>query len=60
MDDVFYCLQLTLMVMKPEVKDRVMSHEHPVSAAIYNSKFNQVCLDFGCLDLLTERPTDGD
>ncbi|XP_068715125.1 cilia- and flagella-associated protein 337-like [Montipora foliosa] len=34
--------QLTLMVMKPEVKDRVMSHEHPVSAAIYNSKFNQV------------------
>ncbi|KAK2571481.1 WD repeat-containing protein 49 [Acropora cervicornis] len=34
--------QLTLMVMKPEVKDRVMSHDHPVSGAIYNSKFNQV------------------
>ncbi|XP_048581905.1 WD repeat-containing protein 49 isoform X2 [Nematostella vectensis] len=34
--------QLTLMVMKPEVKDRVMSHEQPVTAAIYNSKFNQV------------------
>lgn len=34
--------QLTLMVMKPEVKDRIMSHEHPVTAAIYNSKFNQV------------------
>ena len=30
------------MVMKPEVKDRIMSHEHPVTAAIYNSKFNQV------------------
>lgn len=33
------------MVMKPEVKDRVMSHEQPVSAAIYNSKFNQVGKD---------------
>ena len=30
------------MVMKPEVKDRIMSHENPVTAAIYNSKFNQV------------------
>lgn len=30
------------MVMKPEVKDRIMSHEHPVTAAVYNSKFNQV------------------
>ena len=35
-------IQLTLMVMKPEVKDRIMSHENPVTAAIYNSKFNQV------------------
>lgn len=33
------------MVMKPEVKDRIMSHEHPVTAAIYNSKFNQVHLE---------------
>jgi len=32
------------MVMKPEVKDRIVSHEHPVTAAIYNSKFNQVLL----------------
>ena len=32
------------MVMKPEVKDRIMSHEHPVTAAVYNSKFNQVHL----------------
>ena len=28
--------------IKPEVKDRIMSHEHPVTAAVYNSKFNQV------------------
>ncbi|CAB3996921.1 RNA-directed DNA polymerase from mobile element jockey [Paramuricea clavata] len=31
-----------MMVMKPEVKDRIISHEHPVIAAIYNRKFNQV------------------
>ena len=30
------------MVMKPEVKDRILSHEHPVTAAIYNRKFSQV------------------
>ena len=28
--------------IKPKVKDRIMSHEHPVTAAVYNSKFNQV------------------
>ena len=39
------------MVMKPEVKDRIMSHEHPVTAAIYNSKFNQVpTLSLFCKD----------
>ena len=31
-----------MMVMKPEVKDRIVSHEHPVIAAIFNRKFNQV------------------
>lgn len=44
-DDIYwryFTCQLTLMVMKPEVKDRIMSHENPVTAAIYNSKFNQV------------------
>ncbi|XP_071492952.1 cilia- and flagella-associated protein 337-like [Diadema antillarum] len=34
--------QLTMLEMKPEVKDRVMSHDKPVSMAIYNSTFNQV------------------
>ncbi|CAB4027277.1 WD repeat-containing 49-like, partial [Paramuricea clavata] len=34
--------RLSMMVMKPEVKDRIISHEHPVIAAIYNRKFNQV------------------
>ena len=34
--------QLSMMVMKPEVKDRIVSHEHPVIAAIFNRKFNQV------------------
>ena len=32
------------MVMKPEVKDRIISHEQPVIGAIYNRKFNQVRL----------------
>lgn len=31
-----------MMLMKPEVKDRVISHDHPVIAAFYNKKFNQV------------------
>lgn len=35
--------QITAMDMKTEVKDRIISHERPVIAAIYNSLFNQVC-----------------
>ncbi|XP_064645218.1 WD repeat-containing protein 49-like isoform X2 [Lineus longissimus] len=34
--------QLTVMEMKPEVTDRVMSHEKPVVSALYNSTYNQV------------------
>ena len=34
--------QLTFLEMKPEVKDRIMSHEKPVVAAIYNHVYNQV------------------
>ncbi|XP_060554544.1 WD repeat-containing protein 49-like, partial [Ruditapes philippinarum] len=34
--------QLTLMEMKAEIRDRIMSHEKPVVAAIYNSVYNQV------------------
>ncbi|XP_041458844.1 WD repeat-containing protein 49-like isoform X1 [Lytechinus variegatus] len=34
--------QLTMLEMKPEVKDRVMSHDKPISMALYNSTFNQV------------------
>jgi hypothetical protein len=30
------------MEMKPEVTDRVMSHEKPVMSALYNSTYNQV------------------
>ena len=33
---------LTVLEMKPEIKDRVMSHEKPVVAALYNSLYNQV------------------
>lgn len=34
--------QLTLMEMKAEIKDRIMSHEKPVVAALYNTVYNQV------------------
>lgn len=34
--------QLTLMEMKAEIKDRIMSHDKPAVAAIYNSVYNQV------------------
>ncbi|KAK3590864.1 hypothetical protein CHS0354_033793 [Potamilus streckersoni] len=34
--------QLTVMEMKLEIKDRVLSHEKPVVAAINNSVYNQV------------------
>ncbi|KAL5020149.1 hypothetical protein ScPMuIL_003041 [Solemya velum] len=33
--------QLTVMDMKVEIKDRIMSHEKPVVAALYNSVYNQ-------------------
>ena len=34
--------QLTVLEMKPEIKDRIMSHEKPVVSAHYNSMYNQV------------------
>ena len=34
--------QLTAMEMKLEVKDRIMSHEKPVVATLYNSVYNQM------------------
>jgi len=34
--------QLTLMEMKAEIKDRIMSHDKPVVCALYNSVYNQV------------------
>ncbi|XP_071788999.1 cilia- and flagella-associated protein 337-like isoform X2 [Asterias amurensis] len=34
--------QLTLLEMKKEVKDRVLSHDKPVTCAIYSSTFSQV------------------
>ena len=35
--------QLTALDMKVEIKDRIMSHEKPVVAALYNTVYNQVC-----------------
>ncbi|XP_062597738.1 WD repeat-containing protein 49-like [Saccostrea cucullata] len=34
--------QITLMEMKTENRDKIMSHEKPVTSAIYNSVYNQV------------------
>ena len=34
--------QLTVLSMKAEIKDRVISHEHAVTDAIYSKNFNQV------------------
>ncbi|XP_067941731.1 cilia- and flagella-associated protein 337-like [Watersipora subatra] len=34
--------QITVMAMKAENKDRVFTHDKPVTAAIYNSTYNQV------------------
>ena len=34
--------QMTLLSMKAEVKDKIISHEHPVTDSIYNKNFNQV------------------
>ncbi|XP_013414484.2 WD repeat-containing protein 49-like [Lingula anatina] len=34
--------QLTLMEMKAEVKNRILSHEKPICSVIYNSLYNQV------------------
>ena len=31
------------MEMKAEIRDRIMSHEKPVVAALYNTVYNQVC-----------------
>ncbi|XP_076812547.1 cilia- and flagella-associated protein 337-like [Clavelina lepadiformis] len=39
---VTFNYQLTLLEMKIEIRDRVMSHERPVTCAIYNSLYNQV------------------
>ena len=33
---------LTLMEMKVEMRDKIMSHEKPVISALYNSVYNQV------------------
>ncbi|XP_048251647.1 WD repeat-containing protein 49-like isoform X1 [Haliotis rufescens] len=34
--------QLTAMDMKVEIRDRIMSHEKPIVAALYNNTYNQV------------------
>eukprot|EP00794_Sanderia_malayensis_P002980 gene2980-3435_t len=34
--------QLTLLCMKSEIKDRIISHENAVTALVYNKVFNQV------------------
>ena len=34
--------QLTLLEMKAEIRDRILSHDKPVIAAIYNEKKSQV------------------
>ena len=39
---VTFNYQLTVLEMKPELRDRIMSHEKPVVAAIYNQVYNQV------------------
>ena len=52
--------QLTLLEMKPEIRGRVMSHEKPVVAAIYNSTYNQVlnigsAITYSCHEVPTLR-----
>lgn len=39
---VTFNYQLTMLEMKIEIRDRVMSHERSVTAALYNSLYNQV------------------
>ena len=39
---VTFNYQLTLLEMKTEIKDRIMTHDKPVVAAMYNSLYNQV------------------
>ena len=34
--------QLTFLEFKPEVKDRIMTHDKPVVSATYNATYNQV------------------
>ena len=31
-----------MLEMKVEIKDRIMSHDKPIIAALYNSTYNQV------------------
>lgn len=39
---VTFNYQLTMLEMKIEIRDRTMSHERPVTSAIYNNLYNQV------------------
>ena len=34
--------QLTVMEMKPEVLDRVLSHDKPVTSVVYSNTYNHV------------------
>lgn len=46
---------LTTMSMKADNNDRVFTHEKPVTAALYNWTYNQVCTfltNLICLDFL--------
>ena len=42
---VTFNYQMTMIEMKVDAKNRVMSHERPVTCAIYNSLYNQVYID---------------
>lgn len=42
--------QLTLLEMKAEIRDRILSHDKPVISAIYNDKKSQVsCTVTACV-----------
>ena len=43
--------QITTMSMKAENREKVFSHEKPVTAALYNSTYNQVSLQASPLPL---------
>ncbi|XP_078586384.1 cilia- and flagella-associated protein 337-like [Branchiostoma floridae x Branchiostoma japonicum] len=34
--------QLTLLEMKPEMKDKILSHDKPITSVLYNRTYNQV------------------